>query len=101
MGLGPTPLHPPTGKKLRWHVDFLLDKSAAELTAVYLIRSPQRLEESLSRRLITLSEVALLIPGLGATDDLGGTHLLRVTAVSSWWTSFPDHLSTFLRSIPT
>jgi Uri superfamily endonuclease len=101
MGLGPTPLHPPTGKKLRWHVDFLLDKSAAELTAVYLIRSPQRLEESLSRRLITLSEVALLIPGLGATDDLGGTHLLRVTAVSSWWTLFPDHLSTFLRSIPT
>lgn len=99
INLGPVPLQPPTGKKLRWHVDFLLDESAAELTAVYLIRSPQRLEEAVSRWLMTFAEVEPLVPGLGATDDPGGTHLLRVTAVSNWWPSFADRLSTFLRSI--
>lgn len=98
IGLGPTPLYPPTGKKLRWHVDFLLNEQAAALTAVYFIRSPQRLEEPLSRWLLDLPEVAPLVPGLGATDDPGGTHLLRVTAVSHWWTSFPTQLSAFLRS---
>jgi Uri superfamily endonuclease len=98
IGLGPTPLHPPTGKKLRWHVDFLLEELDTQLTAVSLIRSPQRLEEPLSRWLLDLLEVAPLVPGLGATDDPGSTHLLRVTAVSDWWTSFPAQLSAFLRS---
>ena len=96
--LGPTPLHPPTGKKLRWHVDFLLDELATELTAVSLIRSPQRLEEPLSRWLLGLPEVTPLVPGLGATDDPGSTHLLCVTAVSDWRTAFPTQLSAFLRS---
>ena len=99
IGLGPTPLHPPSGKKLRWHVDFLLEELATELTAVSLIRSPYRFEEPLSRWLLSLPEVAPLLPGLGATDDSGSTHLLRVTAVSDWWTSFPICLSAFLRSI--
>lgn len=100
IDLGPTPLHPPTGKKLRWHVDFLLDEPAAALTAVYFIRSPLRLEELLARWLMTLSVMTPLVPGLGATDDPGGTHLVRVTAVSSWWTTFPEQLSDFLRSNP-
>ena len=100
IGLGPNPLHPPTGKKLHWHVDFLLDEQATELTAVYLIRSPQRFEEHAARWLMDLPEVSAIVSGLGATDDPGGTHLLRVTAVSNWWTSFPDQLSAFLRSIP-
>ncbi len=100
ISLGPTPLHPPAGKKLRWHVDFLLDEPATELTAVYFIRSPQRLEALLAHWLMTLSTVVPLVPGLGATDDPGGTHLLRVTAVSSWWATFPEQLSAFLRSNP-
>jgi len=99
IGLGPTPLHPPSGKKLRWHVDFLLDQPAAELTAVSFIRSPQRFEEPLSRWLLDLPEVAPLVPGLGATDDPGSTHLLRVAAVSNWWSTFPQQLSTFLQSL--
>jgi Uri superfamily endonuclease len=121
IGLGPTPLHPPTGKKLRWHVDFLLDEQAAELTAVYLIRTPQEnlpevssqkllpgsnlrevgrrgLETAVARWLLDLPEVAPLVPGLGATDDPGGTHLLHVAAVSDWWSSFPAELSTFFKS---
>ncbi|MAT95727.1 MAG: hypothetical protein CL608_01060 [Anaerolineaceae bacterium] len=98
IGLGPNPLQPPAGKKLRWHVDFLLEKEVATLTAVYLIRSPQRWEESLARWLLNLPEVAPLVPGLGATDDPGGTHLLCVTAVPDWWRSFPTQLSAFLRS---
>ena len=60
IGLGPNPLYPPTGKKLRWHVDFLLEEQATELTAVYVIRSPRRLEESVSRWLLNLSEVSLV-----------------------------------------
>lgn len=99
IDLGPTPLHPPTNKKLRWHVDYLLDEPFTELTAVYIIRSPQRVEESITRWLLALPDVSPIVPGLGATDDPGGTHLLRVTAVSSWWTLFPDELSTFLRGI--
>lgn len=98
INLGSHSLRPPAGKKLRWHVDFLLEEVATELSAVYLIRSPQRLEASMSRWLLNLSEVSCLVPGLGGTDDPGGTHLLRVTAVPAWWTTFPERLSTFLRS---
>ncbi len=122
IGLGPIPLHPPNGKKLRWHVDFLLDERVTELTAVYIIRMPhenlpevssqkfvpgsnlrevgrRKLETTVTRWVLTLPEVLPLVSGLGATDDPGGTHLLRVTAVSSWWSTFPQQLSTVLRSI--
>ncbi len=98
IGLGPTPLHPPADKKLRWHVDFLLDEPAVMLTAVSLIRAPYRFEEPLSRWLLDLPEVTPLVPGLGATDDPGSTHLLRVTDVSNWWTLFPAQLAAFLRN---
>lgn len=98
ISLGPTPLHPPQGKKLRWHADFLLEKLATDLTAVFLIRAPYRFEEPLSRWLLDLPEVTPLVPGLGATDDPGSTHLLRVTAVSNWWRLFPAQLSAFLRN---
>ncbi len=108
IGLGPEPLHPPLGKKLRWHVDYLLDEAGVDLTAVYLIRSPKEgfatvarrgMETAVARWLLTRSEVAPLVAGLGATDDPGGTHLLRVTAVPAWWQTFPQQLTRFLRRV--
>ena len=99
MGLGPARLQPPTGKKLYWHADFLLDEPTVDLTAVYLIRSPQRLEEPIARWLMNLPQVSLIAPGLGGTDDPGGTHLLRVTAVPAWWYAFSAKLTTFLEGV--
>ena len=116
IGLGPTLLHPPTGKKLRWHVDFLLEETVVEMTAVYMIRlkkrntelhredqkpvdknRPRQLEAAVARYLLTLPQIAPLAPGLGSTDDPGGTHLLKVTAVSDWWRTFSGQFSEFLR----
>lgn len=99
IGLGPTPLQPPAAKKLRWHVDFLLEELGVALTAVYFLRSAQRLEERLARWLLTLPELSPLAVGLGSSDDPGGTHLLRVTAVPAWWSAFPQQLSCFLQDI--
>lgn len=117
INLGPKPLLPPTGKQLRWHVDFLLEKDVVALTAVYLLRlekrdkekgkslksapsvaknPPRQLETAVARYLLNLPEVTPLVPGLGSTDDPGGTHLLSVTAVSEWWSQFPAKLNTFL-----
>lgn len=131
IGLGPSPLRPPTSKKLRWHVDFLLEESAVALKMVYLVRvgkrntelhrvdtevhgekkkslklaksfdknSPRQLETAVSRHLLTYSQITPLAPGLGSTDDPGGTHLLKVTAVSDWWQSFPEQITAFLRGV--
>ncbi len=131
IGLGSTPLHPPTGKKLRWHVDYLLNEEAVELTAVYIIRVKKRnteghgeateahregkkskksaqsvaknkdrqLETAVAHYLLTLPQITPLAPGLGSTDDPGGTHLLRVTAVPHWWQTFPEKITSFLRGI--
>ena len=131
IGLGPTPLRPPTGKKLRWHVDFLLDEAAVELRAIYFVRaekrnvelhgestevhkekkkslksaksvdknSPRQLETAVARYLLTLPPITPLVPGLGSTDDPGGTHLLRVTAVPAWWQTFPEQFTHFLQGI--
>lgn len=129
IGLGPQPLRPPTGKKLRWHVDFLLDESGVELKMVCLVRvgkgntelhrgdtevhgekkkslksaksvdknGDRQLETAVSRHLLTLPQITPLAPGLGSTDDPGGTHLLKVTAVPAWWQTFPEQFGEFLR----
>jgi Uri superfamily endonuclease len=99
IGLGPTPLPPPVAKKLRWHIDFLLEELGVALTAVYFFRSVQPLEKRLARSLLTLPELSPLAVGLGSSDDPGGTHLLRATAVPAWWATFPQQLSCFLQDI--
>lgn len=104
IGLGPTPLLPPTGKKLRWHIDFLLEETAVSLTTIYIIREAgagPALEAAVARSLLALPEIAPLAAGLGSSDDPGGTHLLRVAAGSGWWAALPDLLTTFLKGVPT
>ncbi|MGB7510383.1 MAG: DUF123 domain-containing protein [Pelodictyon phaeoclathratiforme] len=66
-------------KKLRWHIDYLLDHKEAEIDHVVIIRNPLRVEEKLSMLLEPLPETALIAPRLGAQDTRNSTHLLRIT----------------------
>ena len=85
----------PPSKRCFWHIDYLLDQLAAEITQIVALRTPQRLEAQLARRLAHDPAVAPLVPGLGASDDPNATHLLRVDAATSWW----QHLPTLLREL--
>jgi Uri superfamily endonuclease len=85
MGLGGQNLAPPPEKKKRWNADFLLDLMAAEIVGVQIIRSPVRWETRLARLLEEDPETRVVEKGLGAGDDTGGTHLLRVEGGAEWW----------------
>lgn len=103
IGLGPAPLLPPARKTLRWHIDFLLEERAVDLTAVYMIRETDaglKRETAVAHFLLTLPNVSPLAVGLGSSDDPGGTHLLRVAADPDWWADFPEQLTAFLQGVP-
>lgn len=76
--LGPVGLGPPAGKRLHWHVDYLLDESRIEIEAVTVIRTVEDVEGTLARGLAAVPGVVPLLPGLGASDAPGETHLLRL-----------------------
>jgi Uri superfamily endonuclease len=79
LGLTNGRCHPPSGKKLHWHIDYLVEETAVTLTHVLLIRRPQRLEETLAHCLAAQPQTFLIAPGLGASDaHRGGAHLLGV-----------------------
>ncbi|MBK8901823.1 MAG: DUF123 domain-containing protein [Anaerolineaceae bacterium] len=103
IGLGPGPLLSPVRKTLRWHVDFLLEESAVNLTTVYLIRTTGlgvSLETAVAHYLLSWPEVSPLAVGLGSSDNPGGTHLLHVTADPAWWAAFPEQFTAFLQGVP-
>lgn len=79
-GLAAPGQRPPTCKRLHWHIDYLLDETAAELTDIALIRSAARLESALACWLAQQPGVSPLAAGLGAADVPGETHLFRVAA---------------------
>lgn len=85
----------PPSKRCFWHIDYLVDQLAAEITQIIALRTPQRLEAQLARRLAHDPVVSPLVPGLGASDDPRATHLLRVDAAPSWW----QHLPTLMREL--
>ena len=89
-GLGDRNLLPRRGKTLHWNVDFLLDLPSAELVGISAIRSRQRLEDRLAKRLEEDPHTGVIERGLGANDVPGNTHLLRVSAAETWWASLPD-----------
>jgi Uri superfamily endonuclease len=68
----------PSVKKLRWHVDYLLDLPEAELIHVVLIRSPLRIEQKLAELVEKLDGISRIAPRLGAQDTKGSTHLLKL-----------------------
>ncbi len=69
----------PPAKKVRWHIDYLLDLPQAEISHILLIRSPIRLENQLSELLESIEESSLLAPRLGAQDTRNSTHILRIS----------------------
>jgi len=95
-GLGNRPLRPPPLKRLHWHVDYLLDESAVELEQVIVIRAEARLESALARQLAALPGASPLLPGLGAADTPGETHLLRVEDIVRTRQRIGDILATVI-----
>jgi len=69
----------PSKKKLRWHIDYLLDLPEAEITHIVIMRSPLKLEDKLSELLDSSNATSIVAPHLGAGDTRNSTHLLRIT----------------------
>ena len=92
-GLGDGNLLPKQGKTLFWNIDFLLDLDTAEIAGFSAIRSAERLEGRLAKKLEQDSHTQVIERGLGANDVPGNTHVLRVCAEESWWESLPAMLA--------
>ncbi len=71
----------PSTKKLRWHIDYLLELPEAEISHIVLIRSPLRIEQKLAELLEQLKETSVIAPRLGAQDSRNSTHILKITNV--------------------
>jgi len=84
-GLAAKNLFPKNEKKLRWHIDFLLEETAAEIDRVLVIRSPKRLESVVAAIVAADPRSMPLAAGLGASDTPGETHLFRVPDDEGWW----------------
>lgn len=96
LGLGPANLTS-SDKTLRWNVDHLLDQPFAELTDIIAIRSPRHLEFGIASLLEELPETSVIEPGLGAGDNRGHTHLMRVDADEGFWRRLPGLLQPILK----
>ncbi len=83
---------PPASKALHWHVDYLLDKSAATLAGVIALPSPVRHETALAQLVANDRHTIAPASGLGASDAPGATHLQRIAlqealSPEQWWES--------------
>lgn len=94
-GMGQGDLRPLNGKRFHWHVDYLLDHDCVDLIGAYIIRSPLAIEPELGRMLAADPGVAIIEPGLGASDIPGNTNLLAVRN-RKWWRSLPEKLHTLV-----
>ena len=70
------PARLPVAKRLRWHIDYLLDEPGAELAGVWAWRTAEPLESALAGWLAAQPGVVPLAAGLGASDDRGRSHIL-------------------------
>lgn len=76
---------PPDGKRLRWHIDYLLEAPATRLTHALLLPTARPLEAAVAAWVQRRPFVAVPIPGAGASDTPGQTHLFAVTPYAGWW----------------
>lgn len=67
-----------TGKKLHWHIDYLLDLAEAELSGIVMVAEPSRLEHRLAELVAALPGTSPVADRLGAQDAVSGTHLFRI-----------------------
>lgn len=86
------PSAPTRNKTLRWHIDYFLERPEAMLTQIYIACSPIRFESALADELLADPATHIVVPGLGASDDRGGTHLLLVDADEQWWRGLPQRM---------
>lgn len=84
---------PPAAKSCRWHIDWLLDETAAELVQVLALRGAAGDEKRVAACLLADASVHPVAPGLGASDHPGATHLLAAPAADSWWEALAVHLA--------
>jgi len=89
-GMGGPALAPPAGKRVRWHIDYLLDRPEVTLTHILAVRSLHPLETTLAQRLNADPCTALIAPGLGASDSTAPAHLLHLNAPPGWWEALVD-----------
>ena len=75
------------------------DLSARQiLVTTFTEAAAQELKARIRLRLLSAERYAAAGElSMGSTDDPGGTHLLRVTAVPTWWQTFPDQLTRFCK----
>ena len=99
-GLGPRDLLSKHGKTLHWNIDFVLDLQLAELVNIFAIRSTERLENRLAKRLERDPHTEIIERGLGANDAPGATHLLRIRENRMWWASLTDKVKSVLKESP-
>ncbi len=91
-GLDAVRLLPRTPKRLHWNIDYLLDEPHTLLAQVYYIRSPLRLEHALVDYLEQDPAARIIVPGFGAHDHRGHTHLFAVPEETAWWDVWHDML---------
>lgn len=79
------PYKVPTKKHLHWHIDHMLDLDEAEIQAVIAIRSYTPDEKTIAEKLSAMPGISIPVRGLGAGDNPGGTHLLKVANPDIIW----------------
>ena len=72
-------------KCLRWHIDYLLDLYAAEISGVAAVRTDCDLERMIARKLAAYPGMETPCTGLGASDDPGASHLLYARDDERMW----------------
>lgn len=92
-------LQPPTGKKLHWHIDYLLDSRYTQIINVSIIRSPLRLESTVSDFAESLDETFIIAPKLGARDTTRDTHLLGVRNPETCICAFEQKVTSYLQKV--
>lgn len=87
----------PKQKHCHWHVDFLLDQPTVTLRQVYVLRTATAIEQPLASWLAAEAVTTIVVPGLGASDHQGATHLLHLvgttTSLAEWWQQLPAPLT--------
>ena len=84
-GLGTNCSQVPSQKTLFWHIDYLLEETAVDLTHIIIHRTTTSIENQLARLLANDPQTRPLANGLGASDDRGQSHLLHVPESLTWW----------------
>jgi Uri superfamily endonuclease len=84
------PGKPPAAKRPHWHIDHLLDHPSVSLTAILALCTEQLTESDLAAILAQLPQVSIPVPGFGASDHRGSTHLFRIPSNPAWWLALPE-----------